>query len=53
MQLMIGSLDIQLQRKNIKHLHISVMPPNGKIRVAAPEAMTETAIRMAVIHRIP
>ena len=53
MQLMIGSLDIQLQRKNIKHLHISVMPPNGEIRVAAPEAMTETAIRMAVIHRIP
>ncbi|HCH26245.1 MULTISPECIES: M48 family metallopeptidase [Psychrobacter] len=53
MQLMIGSLDIQLQRKTIKHLHISVMPPNGEIRVAAPEAMTETAIRMAVIHRIP
>lgn len=53
MQLMIESLDIQLQRKQIKNLHISVMPPNGEIRVAAPEAMTETAIRMAVIHRIP
>lgn len=53
MQLTIGSLDIQLQRKEIKHLHISVMPPDGEIRVAAPESMTETAIRMAVIHRIP
>ena len=53
MQLTIGSLDIQLQRKIIKHLHISVMPPDGQIRVAAPESMTETAIRMAVIHRIP
>ena len=53
MQLTIGSLDIQLQRKTIKHLHISVMPPDGQIRVAAPESMTETAIRMAVIHRIP
>ncbi len=53
MQLTIGSLDIQLQRKAIKHLHISVMPPDGRIRVAAPELMTETAIRMAVIHRIP
>jgi len=52
-QLTIGSLDIQLQRKIIKHLHISVMPPDGQIRVAAPESMTETAIRMAVIHRIP
>jgi len=52
-QLTIGSLDVQLQRKTIKHLHISVMPPDGQIRVAAPESMTETAIRMAVIHRIP
>jgi len=52
-QLTIGSLDIQLQRKIIKHLHISVMPPDGQIRVAAPESMTETAIRMAVVHRIP
>lgn len=53
MQLTIGSLEIQLQRKIIKHLHISVMPPDGQIRVAAPKSMTETAIRMAVIHRIP
>nr|WP_256932990.1 SprT family zinc-dependent metalloprotease [Psychrobacter sp. BF1] len=42
-----------MQRKIIKHLHISVMPPDGQIRVAAPESMTETAIRMAVINRIP
>ena len=53
MQLTIGSLEIQLQRRIIKHLHISVMPPDGQIRVAAPKSMTETAIRMAVIHRIP
>ncbi|MFZ2844096.1 MAG: SprT family zinc-dependent metalloprotease [Psychrobacter sp.] len=53
MQLTIGSLDIQLQRKDIKHLHISVMPPDGQVRVAAPESMTETVIRMAVINRIP
>ena len=49
----IGELDIQLTRKNIKNLHISVMPPDGQVRVSAPDAMTDTAIRMAVIHRIP
>ena len=49
----IGELDIHLTRKGIKNLHISVMPPNGQVRVSAPDAMTETAIRMAVIHRIP
>lgn len=49
----IGSLSLQLNRKAIKNLHISVLPPDGRIRVSAPEQMTETAIRMAVVSRIP
>lgn len=49
----IGELDIHLTRKDIKNLHISVMPPDGQVRVSAPDNMTDTAIRMAVIHRIP
>lgn len=49
----IGSIVMQLNRKAIKNLHISVLPPDGRVRVSAPEAMTDTAIRMAVISRIP
>lgn len=49
----IGSISMQLNRKAIKHLHISVLPPDGRVRISAPEAMTDTAIRMAVISRIP
>jgi len=49
----IGSLSLQLNRKPIKNLHISVLPPDGRIRVSAPEQMTDTAIRMAVVSRIP
>ena len=50
--LRIGNLEVDLQHKAIKNLHISVMPPDGRIRVAAPQAMTETAIRMAIVKRI-
>lgn len=49
----ISSITIQLNRKLINNLHISVLPPDGHVRVAAPEGMTDTAIRMAVIRRIP
>lgn len=49
----IGSLSLQLHRKAIKNLHISVLPPDGRVRVSAPEHMTDTAIRMAVVSRIP
>ncbi|SDX70850.1 M48 family metallopeptidase [Nitrosomonas halophila] len=49
----IGPITMQLHRKAIKNLHISVLPPDGRVRVSAPESMTETAIRMAVISRLP
>src|SRR5690554_686854 len=48
----IGSIAMQINRKAIKHLHISVLPPDGRVRVSAPETMSDTAIRMAVISRI-
>ncbi len=47
----IGSLHLLVNRKAIKSLHISVLPPDGKVRVSAPEHVTETAIRMAVAAR--
>lgn len=49
----IGELTFEFIRKPIKNLHISVLPPAGTLRVAAPEAMTDTAVRMAVVKRIP
>ena len=52
-EMQIGHLTFQLNRKAIKNLHISVLPPDGLVRISAPEKMTETAIRMAVISRIP
>ena len=51
--LQVGSIRLQIHRKAIKHLHISVMPPDGRIRVSAPDSMSETAIRTAVVSRIP
>lgn len=52
-EMQIGHLSFQVNRKSIKNLHIIVLPPDGLVRVSAPEKMTETAIRMAVISRIP
>ncbi|MFQ1042467.1 M48 family metallopeptidase [Gilliamella sp. CG16] len=49
----IGSITIQLNRKAIKNLHISVLPPDGRVRASVPEYMTDVAMRMAVIRRIP
>ena len=48
----IGGLTLDLQRKAIANLHISVLPPDGNVRVSAPEQLSDTAIRMAVVKRI-
>ncbi len=49
----IGTIEMHLLRKSIKNLHISVLPPDGRVRISAPEHMTDTAIRTAVVNRIP
>jgi len=51
-QMEIGSVKLKLDRKAIKHLHISVVPPDGRVKVSAPRQMTDTAIRTAVASRI-
>ena len=48
----IGSIDVAVARKDIKNLHISVMPPNGEVRVSAPFDASDDRIRMAVAGRL-
>lgn len=51
--LTVAGLGIDVIYKNIKHLHISVYPPVGRVRVAAPDRMDEESIRLAVVQRLP
>jgi len=39
-------------RKSIKNLHIGVYPPRGRVRVAAPRAMTDESVRLAVVDKL-
>ena len=48
----IRGLPVEVVRKSIKNLHVGVYPPAGRIRVAAPEAMTKNAVRLAVINKL-
>jgi len=51
--LQIGTLEVLLIRKPIKNLHLSVLPPDGKIRVSSPMRMKDDAIRTLIATRIP
>lgn len=51
--LTVSGLGIDVIYKDIKNLHISVYPPVGRVRVAAPHRLHEDAIRLAVVQRLP
>ncbi|MGC9269886.1 M48 family metallopeptidase [Acidiphilium sp.] len=50
--MMVGGLRVDVVRKAIKNLHIGVYPPNGRVRVAAPLAVNDDAVRLAVVTRL-
>src|SRR5262245_27997252 len=48
----VSGLQIQVVRKAIKNLHLGVYPPAGRVRVAAPLAMSDDAVRRAVSGKL-
>ncbi|AWI54797.1 metal-dependent hydrolase [Aquabacterium olei] len=49
----LGELRAEVTRKAIKHVHLSVLPPAGKVRVAAPQGMSLDTIRLFVVSKLP
>lgn len=50
--LQMGSIEALVVRKQIKNLHLAILPPDGKVRVAAPMRMSDDAIRTLLAGRI-
>jgi predicted metal-dependent hydrolase len=48
----VSGLTVSIVRKAIKNLHLGVYPPHGRVRIAAPLAVTDDAIRLAVIGKL-
>ncbi|HGO6072076.1 TPA: M48 family metallopeptidase [Burkholderia cepacia] len=48
----LGNLHVDVVRKDIKHVHLSVYPPDGHVRISAPLHMTSDIIRVYAISRL-
>jgi len=51
-QITVNDLVVDVHRKDIKNLHLSVYPPDGKVRVAAPLHIDDKAVRLFVISKL-
>lgn len=48
----LNGIDVELIQKDIKNVHLSVYPPEGRVKVSAPEKMEFDTIRVYVISRL-
>ena len=48
----VSGVDVQIDRKEIKNLHIGVYPPDGRVRVATPVKIDDEAVRLAVVSKL-
>lgn len=48
----LGNIAVDVVQKDIKHLHLSVYPPVGKVRISAPFRMKLDTIRVYTISKL-
>lgn len=51
-QIQLGDIALDVVRKDIKNVHLSVHPPTGKVRIAAPARMSLDNIRVFAIAKL-
>jgi predicted metal-dependent hydrolase len=51
-QIELGDIKVDVVFKNIKNVHLSVHPPNGRVRIAAPTRMSPDTVRVFAISKL-
>lgn len=51
-QMRLGTITVDVLKKEIKNIHLSVYPPTGRVRISAPERMDLDTIRVYAISKL-
>jgi predicted metal-dependent hydrolase len=52
-RIQLGVIGVEVVRKDIRNVHLSVHPPTGRVRIAAPERMSLDTLRVFAIAKLP
>ncbi len=50
--MIVSNIEIDVIKKDIKNMHLSVLPPMGKVRISAPLNASDDAIRLFAVTKI-
>lgn len=48
----LGEIEVEVIRKKIKNVHLSVYPPDGRVRLAAPRHIEEEHLRLFALNKL-
>lgn len=51
--IVINNLEIEVLKKDIKNIHLSVHPPEGNIKISAPHKYDDEKIRLFAVSKLP
>lgn len=51
--LLVEGVSVQMVRKNVKHVHLRVYPPDGRVKMSVPSALGRDAALRIIEKRIP
>jgi len=51
-QIELGNIKVDIELKSIKNIHLSVYPPNGRVKISAPNRMDLDTIRVYAISKL-
>jgi hypothetical protein len=51
-KLELGGITVDVVQKDIKHVHLSVYPPNGRVKISAPLRTSAETIRVFALSKI-
>ena len=51
-RIVLGDFAVDVLKKDIKNVHLSVHPPTGKVRISAPLRMNLETIRVFAISKL-
>lgn len=50
--LTVSGIRVEVVRKDIKNIHLGVLPPNGRVRISVPMHIDNDAARLAVVDKL-
>ena len=48
----LSDMNIQILRKDIKNVHLNVLPPHGRVSISAPSRLSDEVLRAYVLSRL-